>query len=139
MCVIVIVAWLTRRGLCARDDDGRPAAHRGRLLPNGETTTGGLRPIAGAHCPTELGVPASQCAGFAIGASDGVLYNASAAVGAAGDTLVLTATASSGAARVLNTSFGYSNYPVALFENGLGLPLAPWTPQPVQATDGSTV
>jgi hypothetical protein len=95
------------------------------------TTAGGLRAIAGAHCPTELGVPAAQCAGFAIGASDGEVYSATAAVGAGGDTLVLTATAKSSGLRVLNTSFGYADYPVAQFENGLGLPVAPWTPQPV--------
>ena len=97
------------------------------------TTAGGLQAIAGAHCPTELGVPAGQCAGFAIGASDGALYNASAAIGAGGDTLVLTAAAKSSGLRVLNTSFGFSDYPVAQFANSLGLPVAPWTPQPVLA------
>jgi sialate O-acetylesterase len=98
------------------------------------TTAGGLRAIAGAHCPTELGVPAGRCGWFAIGASDGVLYNASAAIGGGGgDTLVLTAAAKSSGLRVLNTSFGYADYPVAQFTNSLGLPVAPWTPQPVQA------
>ena len=96
------------------------------------TTAGGLRPIAGAHCPTELGVPASACSGFAIGASDGASYPATAVPGAGGDTLVLTAAAASSGLRVLNTSFGFSDYPVALFANGMGLPVAPWTPQPVQ-------
>lgn len=96
------------------------------------TTAGGLQPIAGAHCPTELGVPVSACSWFAIGASDGAFYNATAAVGAGGDTLVLTAAAKSGLT-VVSTSFGYSDYPVAQFENGLGLPVAPWTPQPVTA------
>ena len=96
------------------------------------TTTGGLQPIAGAHCPTELGVPVSRCSWFTIGATDGALYTASAVIGAGGDTLVLTATSSSGAPRVVNTSFGFSDYPVVQFANRLGLPLAPWTPQPVR-------
>lgn len=94
------------------------------------TTGGGLRPIAGAHCPTELGVPAGSCGWFTIGASDGAVYNATAAVGAGGDTLVLTATAARAGATVLNTSFGYADYPVAQFASDGGLPVAPWTPQP---------
>jgi sialate O-acetylesterase len=99
-----------------------------------ETTSGGLQAIVGAHCPTELGVPIAMCAWFAIGASDGAYYNATAAIGAGGDTLLLTATATSSGVRVLNTSFGFSDYPVALFSNSFGLPVAPWTPQPLQAT-----
>jgi hypothetical protein len=95
------------------------------------TTAGGLQPIAGAHCPTELGVPVSACSFFSIGASDGAVYNASAAIGAGGDTLVLTATAAQSGLSVRNTSFGFSDYPVAQFTNGLGLPVLPWTPQPV--------
>lgn len=97
------------------------------------TTGGGLQAIPGAHCPTELGVPVAQCAWFAIGASDGTLYNASAAIGAGGSTLELTATAQSSGLRVLNTSFGFADYPVAQFASSLGLPVAPWTPQPVTA------
>lgn len=97
------------------------------------STAAGLQAIGGAHCPVELGVPVGECSGFAIGATDGVLYNASAAIGAGGDTLVLTATAKSSGLRVLNTSFGYSDYPVAQFKNSLGLPVAPWTPQLVLA------
>lgn len=97
------------------------------------TTTGGLQAIAGAHCPTELGVPVGMCAWFSIGASDGVYYNASVAIGAGGDTLVLTATAGGSGHVPVNTTFGFSDYPVAMFANSFGLPVAPWTPQPVQA------
>jgi sialate O-acetylesterase len=83
------------------------------------STAGGLQAIAGAHCPVELGVPAGECSGFAIGATDGVLYNASAAVGAGGDTLELTAIAKSSGLRVL----------VSFDANQTCAPLQPRPPQ----------
>ena len=84
------------------------------------------------HCKTELGVPASQCAWFVVAGSDGASYNATAAVGPGGKTLVLTATVAKAGTTAVSSSFGWGNYPINTIMTAEGLPLLPWSGLQVQ-------
>lgn len=77
-------------------------------------------------CPN--GVAADLCAGFALRGSNGVWYNASAALGASQRTLILTA-ADAGVPAGLTataTASGWSLWPITLLYSGAGLPAWPW-------------
>ena len=58
------------------------------------------------HCQTELGVPAAQCFWFSILTSDGKVHNATAAVGADGKSVVLSATVDAAGTTAVATTFG---------------------------------
>jgi len=77
-------------------------------------------------CP--VGVAADLCAGFALRGSNGVWYNASAALGAAQRTLVLTASDSGVPAGLTATATasGWSLWPLTTLYNNAGLPAFPW-------------
>ena len=88
---------------------------------------------AGAHgnsslCPAQWGVEARSCDWFAVQDSNGAWLNATAAIGADGQTIVLTATASADGATANATRNGYADWPVVSVYNSAGLPLVPWPP-----------
>ena len=79
-----------------------------------------------SRCPTETGIiKAADCGWFSIIGSDGLSYNASAAVGADGVTLQLAAQAPAGTAAA-GTEWGWNAWPVVSFYNAAGLPMVPW-------------
>lgn len=109
------------------------------------------------HCKTEhpYNVSANQCAWFSISVTTGagagmqvVDLNASAAVGADGRSLVLSATATStSAARVggadgtagkIATAFGWGAWPINTIVSAEGLPLQPWTAEAPNVTAFAT-
>jgi sialate O-acetylesterase len=79
-------------------------------------------------CPVALGVPQEECAWTEIQTVDGKWYNATAAVGASGTTLTLTATlAGAGGVAVNATRSSFSPYPVVtIYTADAGLPALPW-------------
>jgi len=85
-----------------------------------------LRP---AHCPTEQGLPASDCDGFDIQISDAgrSWVTATAAVSADGKNVILTATAPVTGLRAIGCRYGQSSWPVASLFTSNGLPAVPWT------------
>jgi len=85
---------------------------------------------AADHCKTELGVPAAQCAGFVVTGSDGKTYNATAAVGADGRSVVITASGAPAGTAAAATSFGYAQWPINTIMTAEGLPLQPWPSTP---------
>jgi sialate O-acetylesterase len=85
---------------------------------------------ASDHCKTELGVPAAQCAGFYIVGSDAKTYNATAAPGGDGRSLVLTAAVAPGVAAAAS-SFGWNSWPINTIMTTDNLPLQPWPVTPV--------
>jgi hypothetical protein len=79
-----------------------------------------------SRCPTETGIiKAADCGWFSIIGSDGLSYNASAAVGADWVTLQLAAQAPAGTAAA-GTEWGWNAWPVVSFYNAAGLPMVPW-------------
>ena len=85
-----------------------------------------------SYCPTEVGVPADNCAWFAVQASDGLWRNASAALVAppgggppAQLTLTIDTAPASGLTAVA-TSAGYGLWPVLSLRNVAGFPALPW-------------
>ena len=91
------------------------------------TAPGGLMSVPGVHCPTELGVPVSNCDWFAIGASDGNWYNATTTIAGPGSaTLVLTATVPTPGLKAVASRFGWNAWPVVTVARSDGLPVLPW-------------
>jgi len=82
--------------------------------------------LQAAHCPTELGVPASICAWYGIQGSDWTLYNATAAVTADGNGLELTATAKAAGVKPLYATYGYGPWPIITVYGANGLPAIPF-------------
>ena len=81
---------------------------------------------AADHCPTELGVPASTCAGFSILGSDGKSYNATAAVGSDQKSIVLTSAVPAGVTAA-GSAFGVAGWPINIIKSAEGIPIFPWT------------
>ena len=78
------------------------------------------------HCKTELKVPAAFCAWFSITGSDGSVLNATAAIGADGKSVVLTATAPRAGMTAAATAFGWNAWPINSVKSAEGFPLQPW-------------
>ena len=101
----------------------------------GGTTGGGLvvvpdDPLSNSsHCPTERGVNATYCDAFAVQVNDaypGTWYNATALVGAGGETLVLSVTVPKPGLAAVATRNGYSDWPVTTVYTTDGLPVLTW-------------
>jgi sialate O-acetylesterase len=80
------------------------------------------------ECPTALGILQAACSWTEIQTVDGKWYNATAAVGASGTTLTLTATlAGAGGVAVNATRSSFSQWPVVtIFTADAHLPALPW-------------
>ena len=85
--------------------------------------------LAFDHCPTELGVYSVDCTWYTIKTSDGVRYNATAAiVGPGGSQLLLSAALplNVSGVRASSTMSGYGQWPVVTLYNREGFPSLPW-------------
>jgi len=82
---------------------------------------------AADHCKTEVpfNVTAASCAWFSITGSDGVVYNATAAVN--GQSVVLTTYDPPAGTTPVATAFGMNAWPVNTIVSAEGLPLQPWS------------
>jgi sialate O-acetylesterase len=102
-----------------------------------DATYGGLewRPPAfdsnATLCPTARGINETFCAWFEVQASDGAWYNATAAVGPDGASVVLTVTTPTPNLTAVATRNGWGDWPVTNVYSGAGLPLTPWGPRNV--------
>jgi hypothetical protein len=79
-----------------------------------------------AHCPTEIGVPIGQCAWWSVIGSDGIAYNATAAISANGQGVTLAATAAKAGVTPVASAYGYGIWPVITLYNAAGFPVLPW-------------
>jgi len=75
-------------------------------------------------------VGAASCGWFSVLYADGAWRNASAAVDAGGDALLLTTQGTAGL-RALATMNGYADWPVVSIYTATGLPVVPWGPRNV--------
>lgn len=78
-----------------------------------------------ASCPISLGVPASQCAFPTIFTSAGAI-NATTAISADGQHLVLSGSAAKAGASVTGVAYGYGQWPIITVYNAAGLPIVPF-------------
>jgi hypothetical protein len=83
-------------------------------------------------CPAQWKVQPRSCDWFAVQDSTGAWLNATAAIGADNQTVVLTATASADGATANATRNGYADWPVVSVYNSAGLPLIPWPPAKIE-------
>lgn len=84
-----------------------------------------------SHCPTERAVNASYCSWFAIQVNDvpgnGTWWNVTdVAIGAGGDTVVLSVVVPRSGLSAVATSFGWSDWPVVTVYSAEGFPLLTW-------------
>lgn len=82
---------------------------------------------AADHCKTEAPykVPAAACASFTITGSDGVVYNATAAVN--GKQVMLTTYDPPAGTSPVASTFGMNAWPINTIVSAEGLPLQPWS------------
>ena len=97
----------------------------------------GLELLAHAGCPTDAGVPLSECSWFGVQTADGVWHNATASLTDDRRRLVLTTDSSvvghkqqqqqqqQRSTTAIATRFGFSAWPVTALYSA-GLPAYPW-------------